>query len=472
MATYDRNLGVWRASDGSSGFATQAEAEAYEDTGVRTGPTNDTSSFGGAYDQIVQKAPEDRAPVRTAPVVDPTQRYYNPTAGGSAEADAIMAKQIEAHKKEASDAMHKRTGGAFGDLGRLTAYTAGAVANPVGFIAGDYIGDAGQAVLNPVGYATQQGFEQAAGLLPGGSGTGVGSSSPTSPSGTYSAGTPGIRTVPRGAAPGTGGAAAPAAYAENVAADQSGRDADRQTLADLYEQSRYQESDAARQSREQQQFALSKQGELYEMLANFDPDAYAQRASDLAMKNQLAIARSSTGGAAAASEGMFQALEAAPGINAEAQREGQQQVLNRQQLAAQLTGQMGELATGTRQQDMGEANAKSEFGLRIADGMSQAMGLDWKLDSQESATLANVALALDAQNIDWARLDLDAQIAEANRILAEAGLDQQWRQFEASQNISKKDLYGGLLTILGAGITGGFQIAAAKAGAPQRPVGY
>lgn len=470
MATYDRNLGVWRASDGSSGFASQEEAEAYESTGVRT-PANDTSEFGDVYTQIVQQAPEGRAPVRTAPV-DQSERYYDPTVSARATLnnDAVgdyYAAKAAADQKAAHDAMVERTGGTLGDLGRLAGYTAGAVTNPIGFVAGDYIPDAAQAVLNPVGYFGQQGINQVTGLLPGGNGLGTGSSNPpqnTAP--TAADGSLGIRTPSRPDTTGAGGTdtgSVPSDVQDNVDSDKEQRDNDRVSLSDLYNDSKYDGSPEADESRRNQQAALGKQVELYDLLAKFDPDAYAKKASDLAMSNELALARSQVG-AAAGAEGLFQAQEQAPTIQASARRDADAQQLQRQQLAAQVTGQMGDLATSTRGQDIGEAQAKSEFGVRIADGISQVTGLDWQLDDKETETLANVALALDAQNIDWARLDLDSQIAEVNRILGEAGLSQQWRIFQAGQKLTTKDLYGGLLSILGTGASGLFQIEAAKAG--------
>lgn len=494
MATYDRNLGVWRASDGTGGFGSQAEAEAYEDTGQRSG-SNDTDAFSAdAYNAIVGGPQAPTAPVNPTTqgqrdrFAAASQQYQ--TNGGalvnqqsldpSVSARAVAANpaavavqraQIESDKQGAHDAMVARTGGAWGDLGRLAAYTAGAAANPAGFALGGYLGKPAQAVINPLGTATAMGYEAAASLLPGGNGVGGGSSAPPAAAGTGglppSSSVGGIRTPERPAAGGAGGpgGAATDQLATDQAANQAGRAADKQSLTDAYEQARYDSSADSEESRALQRDASAKQSQIYDLLTKFDPDAYAQRASDLALKNQLAIARSATGSAGAQSDAMFQALEAAPGINAEAQRASLDEQNRRLGQAATVAGQMGELATGTRGQDIGESQLKSEFGLRIADGISELTGLDWQLDSSESQTLAEVALALDAQDIQWADLDLRSQIAEADRVMAEAGLTQQWRMFKSSQQLSEKDIYGGLMTLLGAGVSGGFQIAAANAGA-------
>lgn len=476
MATLDRNLNVWRSADGQT-FASQAEAEAYEKTGQRT-QVNDTDSFGDVYDALAapkvrptdaaladaqQYAPIDNtgrtraAAMASGRLTGATPNNYGLSLSPSTAAEAAADQQT------AHDAMVKRTGGLLGDAGRLTAYAGGALANPAGFIAGDYLGKPAQAAINPAGFFAQQGLEQAAGLLPGGSGTGVGSSNPPQNGGAgLSAGSDAIRTPsrPNGGTAVTGGAGG--TPEQRVADDQAGRDADRTTLTDLWDEARYNGSEDAKQSRDQQQQALSKQAQLYDMLSKFDPDAYAEKASDLALKNQLAIARS-VNGAAGSADALGQAIESGPTMQTEARRDADAQLLQKQQLAAQVTGQMGDLASQTRGQDVGEAQLKSEFGARIADGLGAQMGLDWQLDSKESATLANVALALDQQNIDWARLDLDAQVAEANRILSEAGLDQAWRIFKSGQGVSEAQLYGGLMTLLGSGLEGYMGIQAAKA---------
>jgi hypothetical protein len=493
MATLDRNLNMWRASDGSY-FGTQQEAQDYEATGARpaANPDNDTSSYGQVYDSIAQQqAPEHQAVTSADIAAGLAARSplgyvsSDPTAGARAQAaspaaQAQLAGHIATQEQQAHDAMAKRTGGTLGDLGRLGAYVGGAIANPVGAVAGDYIPPAAQFAINPAGVLAQQGLSTAASALPGGNGMGGlpggsvlgnGSSSPQQAlsldPGSASAGQGGIRTPARPDAAGAGGAGAvPNDAAANVAADQAGRATDQKSLSDLYEESRYNGSPEADESRRNQQAALSKQAELYNMLAHFDPDAYAKKASDLAMSNELALARSQTG-AAAGAEGLFTAQGQAPAIQAQAQRDADQALLARQQQAANVTGQMGQLATNTRGQDVGEAQLQSEFGVKIADGISQMTGLDWQLDSKESQSLAQIALSLDSENIEWAKLDQAGQIAEADRILAENGQAQQWREFkatlEAQGKLTDKDIYGGLLTLLGAGTSGYFGIQAAKA---------
>lgn len=479
MAYLDRELGTWRAKDGTGGFTSQAEAEEYEDSGVRN-PTNDTSGFGDVYNTISLQ-PSNAAQVQQQGIRDTRQQqiiddqqhnlrvqHFNDGSVGSFS-ESVQGNGYQ-EGKGFVDAPKKTAGEHFADLGRLGLYGLSAGANPVGTALGGYLPKEAQLAINPLGTLTDEAYQMGGGLLPGGNGRGnYQTGGPASTGGPVSPGTDGIRVPPRNSGvvggPGAGAPGGPAGqYTDAIAEDEAQRDGDKQSLSDLYEQARFDGSEESKQSRDQQQQALSKQAELYNMLSQFDPDAYAQRASELALKNQLALAKSIPGGAAAGADGMFAALEAAPGINAEAQRDGQSQLLQRQQLAAQVTGQMGDLASTTRGQDVGEDQLKSEFGVRIADGVSQITGLDWQLDSGESKTLANIALALDQQNIDWARLDLDGQIAEADRILAEAGLAQQWRIFKAGTELSEKDLYGGLLTLLGTGMGGLFQIQAAKAG--------
>lgn len=496
MATLDRNLNMWRASDGSY-FPTQEDAENYESSGARPAdPTaGDTSSYGQVYDSISQQQPTDAAlqgykdigAQRDAQTV--ADQQFNASRAhfqGAAPTnyglslDPSTAAQSEADKQQAADAMAKRTGGVLGDVGRLGAYVGGAVANPVGFVAGSYVPSAAQVAINPAGFLAQQGLSTAAAQLPGGNGMGAmpggsvlgnGSSAPQQAvsldPGSTTAAQGGIRTPARPDGTGAPGAGTvPADAAANVAQDQAGRTADQKSLTDLYEQSRYNSSPDAQQSRADQQAALGKQAELYNILAHFDPEAYAKKASDLAMSNELALARSQTG-AAAGAEGLFQAQQQAPTINAQAQRDADAALLSRQQQAAGVTGQMGQLATNTRGQDVGEAQAQSEFGLKIADGISQMTGLDWQLDSKESQSLAQLALGIDAQNIDWAKLDQADAFHAIDTAFAQSGQAQQWREFKATLDaqgkLTDKDIYGGLLTLLGAGTSGYFGIQAAKA---------
>lgn len=485
MATYDRNLGVWRANDGTSGFASKEEAVAYETTGTRTGGNN-TDVYDPLYASMTQG--------QVAAPVDPNNAP-NPANPGGISNNEMRQRQ---NALAASSAQSGHQGAPSGYAGAMRD-------GPVGAVAGYYAGnDATRAAYdathvsdrNDLGNALKTGLRFA--IDPIGSGfraaadlTGVGNSKlaqvASGPVGAIvgaADGLPGIQPIGGGSVkPPTNNALVNGASGNsviqtperpsvqsgtqsdlqnNIDQNQSEREQDQRTLTDMYNDFQYEQTADSRQARDQQQQAIAAQQKLYDVLTKFDPEAYQNRASDLALKNQLAIARSQPGGAAEQA-GLFNAMRQAPGIQAEAERTSLNELDRRLGMASDVAKSMGDLAGSTRSQDIGESQLRSEFGVRIGDSISKMTGLDWQLDSNESRTLADVALALDQANVDWAKLDLDAQIAEANRILSEKGLAQQWRQFKEGQSISEKDIFGGILTILGAGISGGFGLAAAGA---------
>jgi hypothetical protein len=45
-------------------------------------------------------------------------------------------------------------------------------------------------------------------------------------------------------------------------------------------------------------------------------------------------------------------------------------------------------------------------------------------------------------------------------------MDLKWQEFKAGQKLSEKDILGGLMNVLGEGISGGFKLGAAYLGGP------
>jgi hypothetical protein len=404
MATYDRNLGVWRAKDGSI-FPDQSSAEDYEGSGIRAEPGSDTGAFGAEGDA------------------------FTPYGGGVAPERSIEEQEKDAAARAFREQEEALRNVPYGSAQSPTAGTAQATQSSIGSTAFASGGSAPAPRKYVSVTQTAPGSGQAGGTSrPGGTGSGNEDLA-----------------------------------LENQQDSEAQREFQGGKLSQQFNDAAFGISDAADESRGMQRGALAKQQQLYDLLTSFDPDAYAEQFSDLALKNQLAIARSSTGGAASGQAGMFEALRQAPGIQAEAQRGAQAVQDRRLGQAAEVTSQMGQLATAQRGQDITQDQLKSEFGVRIAQGIADFTGLQWELDSRDSALLAEIALALDSQDIQWAALSLEEQIAEANRVLAERGLDQQWKMFKEGQKLTEKDIFGGLVSILGEGISGGFKIAAAGA---------
>lgn len=408
MATYDRNLGVWRSKDGSI-FPDQASAEDYEGTGVRAEPGSDTDAFG----------PD----------------AFTPYGGAIAPERSIEDQEKDAAARAFRDEQTRLASVPYGTSQAGGGSAAGyrKTTSPIGSTAFDSGGSS----------PTQREFVSVTQQTPGSGQTG---------------GT---------ARPGGSGSGNEDLALENIEDSEAQREFQGGKLTEQFNGAAFDVGADAQESRDMQRGALSKQQQLYDLLTSFDPEEYAEQFSDLAEKGTLAIARSSTGGAASGQAAMFEALRQAPAIQSEAQRAAQGVMDRRLGQAAEVTAQMGQLATQQRGQDITQDQLKSEFGVRIAQGIADFTGLEWQLDSQDSALLAEIALALDSQDIQWAQLSLEEQIAEANRVLAERGLDQQWKMFKEGQKLTEKDIFGGLVSILGEGISGGFKIAAANAGGAQ-----
>src|SRR6185295_19026936 len=83
-------------------------------------------------------------------------------------------------------------------------------------------------------------------------------------------------------------------------------------------------------------------------------------------------------------------------------------------------------------------------GLEVAQGISQALGRDMTLTSDEAKFLSQAKLALENLKLDWSQLSEQERAARAQEALQKAGLEQQWKQFKQSQEVGFLDVVGAL----------------------------
>lgn len=200
--------------------------------------------------------------------------------------------------------------------------------------------------------------------------------------------------------------------------------------------------------------ARAQQQKILDKLLSYDPNAAAAQAQQKATQSQLAIARSAPGGAGAKQASMFQALQQAPAIASQTASDAVRQQQQNTQMAAQLV-------SGTRSQDIDQASREADLGVNAANGIAQAVGRDIQLTSEEARFLGQAQLAIQNLKLDWARMSEQEREARVSEELQRLGLKQQADQFAASQELTFKDVVGGIMSLGGAGIQGGFTLAAA-----------
>jgi len=200
----------------------------------------------------------------------------------------------------------------------------------------------------------------------------------------------------------------------------------------------------ADRAREMQDKALGMQEQIYNKLLDYDPKAAADAASKRAMNAAMVQARSAGGGAGGRQAAMFQALQQTPGIQAEAARGAVDTQTRNTQLAAQAATSFAGTAQGQRGQDISQAQAEVDTGLSVANGISNAIGRDMQLTSDDAKFLGTLKAQLERLNLDWAGLSEQERAAKADEAIRNAGLEQQWKQFRESQKVGVLDVIGAI----------------------------
>lgn len=236
-----------------------------------------------------------------------------------------------------------------------------------------------------------------------------------------------------------------------IAASAAARQAGTNDIVDRYSAIQM-DTGPADQAREQQQQALDMQKAIYDKLLSYDPTAESDAASKRAMSRGLAMARSSGGGAASRQAAQFQAIQQSPAIQAAAADQANQQAQRNTQLAAQAASQYAQTAAGTRSQDIQQAQAEVDTGINVANGISNAIGRDMQITSDEAKFLGQMQTVIEKLNIDWASLDEATRAAKVEEALRKEGLDQQWKMFKKSQDVGVLDVVGAVVGTARAGV--------------------
>lgn len=216
------------------------------------------------------------------------------------------------------------------------------------------------------------------------------------------------------------------------------------------------------QSRGWQQNALSMDQQLYDKLTSYDPEAEAKKASDQALQNQVALAKSGGGGAGARQASMFQALQQAPAIQQQAQDQALATQRSNLNQASIIASNYANTAGGTRGQDITQSQDVADVGLKVADGISNAVGRDMQLTSGEAQFLGQMQMAVESADQNWAQLSETERENAFNDIMKAKGLQQQWDEFQAGQKLTVKDVVGGIVSLGGEAVGGAFKLAASK----------
>jgi hypothetical protein len=239
---------------------------------------------------------------------------------------------------------------------------------------------------------------------------------------------------------------------DELGATQDNRQLQTDSIVDRYSAIQL-DTGPADQARKAQQQGMDMQKAIYDKLMAFDPNAAAQSGAQRSMNDAMVMARSAGGGAAARQNAQFQAMQALPGMQAEAADKAVGQAQRNTQLAAQAAGEYAQIAGGTRSQDLQQAQAQVDMGLNVANGISNAIGRDMQLTSEEAKFLGQMQIALEGLNVDWARLDEAQRAALVEEELRRKGLEQDWKMFKESQKVGVLDVVGAITGTARAGVS-------------------
>lgn len=183
------------------------------------------------------------------------------------------------------------------------------------------------------------------------------------------------------------------------------------------------ETTLTEESRKQQQHALDLQERLLNRILGFDPNAYAEQFADNALARQTALARSTPGGAAARQQGIFTALEQAPAIQAEAQRQAQQLENSRLQQAQSAVGKFGDLAFGVRAQDAAQEEFDAEFELQVVDAFQDIFDTDSTVEINKLNTYKDIYIETMRNTRGYAEMDSNERMALWREATTRYGLE-------------------------------------------------
>ncbi len=255
---------------------------------------------------------------------------------------------------------------------------------------------------------------------------------------------------------------------------EDNRDENAQLFADAFSQydnlqgSDYGLSDEARGY---QREGLQQQRMLLQKMLGFDEDKFAKQYADRALAGTIAAGRSAGGGYAGQQAGMFAAMDKAPELYAEGQRQASTLGNQRLQMAETAAKGFGDLGTMTRGQDEQRAQFESNLGLSIADSVSRLTEGNVQMNDRDSAQMAEIWMDFAKLQSVYAGMTSDEQLAWWQQETARRGQDKQFDGIMASLKqqgaVSSKDLIGGLFQLGGGLLSAGGTMGAAYINRPQ-----
>lgn len=218
------------------------------------------------------------------------------------------------------------------------------------------------------------------------------------------------------------------------------------------------------ESRRTQLEGQQLQRDLLEKLYNFDPAQYATKFSDQALARQVALSRS--GGTPAQQQAqMFAAMEQAPSLYAEGQKQADALQNQRLTQAENVVQNFGQLGTATRSQDENRSQFEATLQTSIADSVAKLTANNVQLNDAEAKAFGDIWTNFAQLQSVYDKMSSDEQVAWWHDQTARYGVDKQFEavldQLRAGGAISSKDIIGGLFQLGGSAIGAGGLIAAA-----------
>lgn len=455
MASFDRNLNMFRTSDGLY-FATQAEASSHE-SGAAAAPANntrvDTTDFQN--NQSTGQTTNAQKPI------DPNDSPNPNNPGGMSNNDLWNAKDQQRDQARATANTNAGTGGG---LGTAQGAIRTIPRRTTGVLGGQGFTDShgrqyqvmAQSADKDAAYEAALGTVNSRGMVGGTESLAL--TPPAAP--------------PAAPSPGTTAATEQTQRAGNEyreTSDANAAEADNlwKDVRDRYNALDDPDNALGDEARGYQREGLQQQRMLLEKLLGVDPNQYATQFADQALARTIAAGRSTSGGAAAQQAGMFAAMDQAPSLYAEGARQASSLENQRLSAAAGVTKSFGDLGTLTRGQDENRTQFESNLSLSIADSIAKVTQGQVSLNEAESQRFAQVYVDFAQLAGTYAGMDSAEQMHQLDLMFKDKELSQQWDMFKAQMNangsVSPKDIIGGLFQLGGGLISSGGSILAANA---------
>lgn len=386
MATYDSNLGMWRANNNTY-WPDKASAEAADaspnDTSANNGPSFDTGApvtgtgnVQGAYDPNDQPNPANPGGISNNELQRRQVAQANPALGNQIQQQA-SASNVDAYGNQYSSlAPGTPTGQTIRDSnGNVVQVVADSAAQRDAY--NNQLG-----TVSPTGF--QNGAQQLAFTPNANAAPANGSQVPAQ-----------TQTAINNAD--TNVANAKNAYDQKTADNAQQNPELAQRALDAAANVQGPDNAQAQQSRQLQAEGAQQQRDLLARLEAFDPKQYATQFADSALARNVALARGSSSSPAAQQAATMAALDKSPELYAQGQQQADQLETQRLGQAEQAAQGFASLATGTRGQDLNQAQFSAQFGLNAAQNLEQVSQGQIKLNDQEQQALGDLY-------VNWGRI--------------------------------------------------------------------